>query len=200
MESRFKLNNQHPKLVIDFILQRYGLDLEFEFSIYEDVPGASNEGRRLIRISGKEIDDALVVDMIRNLPPGRELALNSRVRARGNVWHIPMVDLSTSALAQVQKLSAVLSSEIFESMAWFASGRSFHGYGFFLIEENQWVQLMGQLLLVNRPGYPAIVDPRWIGHRLVAGYSSLRWSRNTEKYLHPPVLAAGLSGALLYKS
>ena len=31
-----------------------------------------------------------------------------------------------------------------------------------------------------------IVDSRWIGHRLIGGYSSLRWTNNTGMYRSEP--------------
>lgn len=192
MAHPIKLTEGHPKLVLDFIVQRYGSDLTFEFSQYEDQPGILERNRQVFSLRANEITDDLIETIIQDLPERCELALNSRViRANGNVAHIPMIDFSTAALAQTLKLSTVLSEEIFREIIWFNSGRSFHGYGLTLIDEKQWIELMGKLLLVNRPGYTAIVDPRWIGHRLIAGYSALRWSRNTAKYLHVPKKAAG---------
>jgi hypothetical protein len=182
----------HPKLVLDMIVQRYGIDLLFEFSVYEDRPGLVDDHRDVFRIPAENITDTLIAGMIANLPDRKELALNSRVvQSDGNVAHIPMVDFSTGTLAQARKLTAVLPAELYDKMIWFNSGRSFHGYGPVLIGQSQWVELMGRLLLANRPGYTDIVDPRWVGHRLIAGYSALRWSRNTSKYLHAPKIASG---------
>ncbi len=181
----------HPKLVLEQLGQIYGRDLFFEFSVYQHTRGLVVDRREVFRAHLSEISDAWVLQLLQSLPKGQELALNSRILVAGSeVAHIPMVDFSTQALAQVGKLESYLPQELYSTMIWFDSGRSFHGYSTCLISEAQWREFMGRLLLVNRPGFPSIVDPRWIGHRLIAGYSALRWSRNTSKHLLFPKVAA----------
>jgi len=104
----------------------------------------------------------------------------------GRRLHLVMVDMSTSARAHLEKLRGFLGDNFFQRIAWYASGRSFHGYGESLLEQDEWVQFMGLLLLANQPRLEATVDPRWIGHRLLAGYASLRWTCNTSHYLTLP--------------
>lgn len=82
----------------------------------------------------------------------------------------------------------VLPKLLISKMIWYESGRSFHGYGTTLISNEEWIQLMGRLLLVNQPQQHPIVDSRWIGHRLIAGYSALRWTKNTDDYIQVPKL------------
>jgi hypothetical protein len=46
------------------------------------------------------------------------------------------------------------------------------------------------LLLQNPTNDQQIVDSRWIGHRLLADYSALRWTAHQTQYLAPPRLVA----------
>lgn len=84
----------------------------------------------------------------------------------GRRLHLIMVDMSTSARAHLEKLRAFLGDNVFQRIAWYASGRSFHGYGESFLERDDWVKFMGLLLLANQPRLEPTVDPRWIGHRL----------------------------------
>lgn len=45
---------------------------------------------------------------------------------------------------------------------------------------------MGKLFLATQVGVPPTVDPRWVGHRLIAGYAALRWTKNTPHYVDTP--------------
>ena len=123
-----------------------------------------------------------------------ELALHSNVEVVGNEsLHLVMVDMSTTARAHLEKLRAFLGDNFYQQIAWYSSGRSFHGYGTELLPQQDWYKFMGLLLLANQPHLGATVDPRWIGHRLLAGYAALRWTKNTSHYLGVPSrLSAGL--------
>ncbi|MBP8273206.1 MAG: hypothetical protein KAY59_02190 [Acidobacteria bacterium] len=48
------------------------------------------------------------------------------------------------------------------------------------------VRVAAWSLLQNAPDPNELVDSRWIAHRLVAGYSALRWTGNQEHYLAEP--------------
>lgn len=100
--------------------------------------------------------------------------------------HIPMVDMSTGSVAQLAKLRPFLGEELFQRFKWYKSGRSFHGYGRTLVTSSEWSALMGTLLLANQKGLAPTVDPRWVGHRLIAGYAALRWTKNTPHYINLP--------------
>jgi len=71
-------------------------------------------------------------------------------------------------------------------MEFFSSGRSFHGYSTYLLGPKDWREFNGRLLLVNNNTIGNVIDSRWIGHRMIAGYSSLRWSKNTEIHSQTP--------------
>ena len=94
--------------------------------------------------------------------------------------------MSTGSGAQLEKVRPVLGESVFFDFDWYKSGRSYHGYGRSLLTHNDWIKQMGKLLLVNQIGVPPTVDPRWVGHRLIAGYASLRWTKNTPQYLDYP--------------
>ena len=104
----------------------------------------------------------------------------------GTTAHIPMADMATNAKAPLIKLQTLLEHTGFGGFKWYSSGRSFHGYGDRLLSDSDWIRLMGALLLSNQRGMNPIVDPRWIGHRLLAGYSTLRWTKNTKHYIDYP--------------
>ena len=138
------------------------------------------------------LDFLTVERLMADTPPGTELAMHSDVLLQGGERrHIVMIDMSTAAKAHLEKLRAFIGNNFYQRMTWYESGRSFHGYGEDLLGEREWVQFMGLLLLSNKPRLEPTVDPRWIGHRLLAGYSSLRWTKNTSHYLSLPSLLDG---------
>lgn len=180
---------KHPSLVIQMIIEKYGNDIQFEFSHYIYVPKTINDQRNTFTVSAEELTPIKLNDMCNSAPQGTELALHSKVLFQdGAVMHIPMIDLATKAAGIIGRVIDVLPQELLGSVIWFESGRSYHGYGKVLISKEHWVTLMGRLLLVNQHQLPPVVDPRWIGHRLIAGYSALRWTRNTDYYLQKPEL------------
>lgn len=182
--------NKHPSLVVKEIVKKYGTDLDFEFSHYIYVPQTIKDQRITFKVSAKELTLHKLEELCNTTPPGTELALHSRVIFRDcTIMHIPMIDLATRAAGIIGRVVDVLTPELSDSMLWFESGRSYHGYGTILIAQDDWVKLMGRLLLVNQPQLPPVVDPRWIGHRLISGFSALRWTKNTGHYLQKPELA-----------
>ncbi len=181
---------KHPSLIIQEIVDRYGTELEFEFSYYIYIPRTIEDNRITFTISANELTAKKIEELRTSTPEGMELALNSRVVLRdGTVMHIPMIDLATKATGIIRRVLDVLPSGLSDAMIWFESGRSYHGYGTVLISQEEWTKLMGRFLLVNQPQVPPVVDPRWIGHRLISGYASLRWTKNTGHYLQQPELA-----------
>lgn len=117
-----------------------------------------------------------------------EIGLNSRVQLRGMTCHLPMVDTKGTDTCGIEKFSDFICCECREvlSMSWFASGRSFHGYGSGLLDEVRWRYFMGTLLLFRAEGVALAVDTRWVGHRLRDGFACLRLSWNTAAYEQQP--------------
>ncbi len=158
------------------------------FSYYEYIPQSLIDKRETFSLPTEDfLDHNIIEATLRRTPSDRELAIHSRVDMQsGETRHIPMVDMSTGSVAQLAKLRPFLGEELFHRFKWYKSGRSFHGYGRTLITSNEWAALMGTLLLANQKGHPPTVDPRWVGHRLIAGYASLRWTKNTPHYINLP--------------
>lgn len=179
--------SQHPARFVELLLQRYGFGLTFEFSRYYYRPRSLEDERELIYVPAYEFSPSKIEQLLRALPDGYELALNSRVYTSPNQYaHIAMIDCSARDFGEIRKIATVLPRDFSHTFFWYNSGRSFHGYSSQLLDSRGWVSFMGNLLLVNTPGHPSIVDPRWIGHRLISGYSALRWSWNTVQYMHEP--------------
>ena len=85
------------------------------------------------------------------------------------------------------RLNNFIDKKIFQNMIFFSSGHSFHAYSTKLLTHKEWLSFMGSLLLVNSvDAQNSIIDTRWIGHRIMSGYGSLRWSNNSGKYLQIP--------------
>lgn len=158
-----------------------------ELSYYSYVARTVFDDRQVFSISPAHfVDLDTIEDVFRCCPIEMEVAMHSKlVMMSGEVLHIPMIDMSTGSAAQLHKLEPIIGQKFFD-FTWYKSGRSYHGYGQTLINERTWCAFMGELLLANQIGRPHMVDPRWIGHRLISGYSALRWSRNTQQYLDFP--------------
>ncbi|KAA6129667.1 primase 1D-like protein [Cupriavidus cauae] len=178
----------HPLLVLKQLRQHYGDAVSCTFSVYEYQPQSIDDKRQSFSVKISEVTYAWLESVLAGLPPKVELALHSNVILEGKTLHIPMVDFATRSRAQLPKLKEFLGQKIVDSILWFDSGRSFHGYAATLITEIEWIELMGRLLLANKPNQTPLTDPRWVGHRLIAGYSALRWSCNTRQYIQIPQL------------
>lgn len=183
----------HPLSIVLEIIELYGDDIDFEFSHYTYKRNTIEDTRTTFKVSAKSITEDFLIELCDKAPSGNNLALHSTVYFKnGIIKHIPMIDLATRAVGVIRKILNVLPDELTNKMIWFESGRSFHGYGTYLISPQNWIQLMGRLLLANQPQQHPVVDPRWIGHRLIAGYSALRWTKNTDDYIQIPHLVKNI--------
>lgn len=171
------------------MVEEHGNVLAIPVSYYTYQPRTVEDKRTTWLIPAEEFLDPLrMLRLMEETPSGQELAVHSDFRLiNGARAHLVMVDMSTSSKAHLEKLRAFLGDNLFYKISWYESGRSFHGYGETLLSEIEWVQFMGLLLLANQPKLEPTVDPRWIGHRLLAGYAALRWTKNTHHYLGVPV-------------
>ena len=187
------IQKSHPYWHVRSIVENRPDIASLSFSYYSYHPQTVEDRRMVWNVSSKIFLDADEVEaMITNVPVDHELAFHSNVQLdNGEIRHVVMVDMSTSSKAHLAKLRTFLGDNFFQRIAWYASGRSFHGYGEDLLSNVDWVKFMGLLLLVNQPRLEPTVDPRWIGHRLLAGFSALRWTKNTAHYLLPPSLIGG---------
>jgi hypothetical protein len=178
----------HPYWHVRSIVEKNPQITALWMSYYTYRPQTVTDTRVAWKISAEDfLDSDQINAIISDTPPEQELALHSNVEFGSEEQrHIVMVDMATSSKAHLEKLRVYLGDHFFQQIAWFSSGRSFHGYGEDLLQEPDWVKFMGLLLLANKPRMEATVDPRWIGHRLLAGYAALRWTKNTSYYLVQP--------------
>jgi hypothetical protein len=194
-----RIDSSHPYWHIHELISRQRDVAELWFSYYKYIPQSLDDRRSIVKLTREQfLDERYALALLIGGPPGHELAIHSTVSLiTGDKRHIPMIDMSTSAKAQLEKIRSYIDEGIFGNIYWFSSGRSFHGYGDSLITEADWVKLMGALLLTNQKDMKPTVDPRWIGHRLMAGYSALRWTRNSTYYItSPSELIGNLGGSV----
>ena len=177
----------HPYSFLQGLFQKD--DAIFSFSKYVYLPDSLFDERTILSVSGKELSEGRINQEIGSLRPDQELALHSSVRIGGKKLHIPMIDFSSEKMITGEifdRMSRYLPKALMLSMAVYATGRSFHAYSTTLLSPKEWVEFMGRLLLINPRDQPDIVDSRWVGHRLIGGFGSLRWSNNSGKYLGLP--------------
>lgn len=179
----------HPENLIKWVAKNNNKIKTFKFSFYKYQKNTIEDNRVFIELSRDDLLNNRLLELKRSIPKNHEIAFHSTLEMKdGSICHLPLFDMATSSRATLEVLKKFIPTEIFNNSFWFDSGRSFHGYSIYPISHNDWVKLMGLLLLVNQKDMKPIVDPRWIGHRLIAGYSALRWTRNTEDYLKLPTL------------
>ncbi|WP_449106146.1 primase 1D-like protein [Pseudomonas mohnii] len=184
-----KLDSKHPSELIKELASRLADDFLFELSIYEYQPQSILDTRQTIKIKAGEFTQTLIEKKIEALAPNKELAFHSIVRHNKKKYHIPMIDFKppeNSVRNSIDSLQKVIPKKIFNELVFYNSGRSCHAYSVKLISNSEWIDFMGRLLLVSHPDEEQIIDTRWIGHRLMSGFSSLRWSANTKNYLALP--------------
>lgn len=164
-------------------------DTLFSLSKYVYTPDSLFDEREYLMIPGEVFSESRINEEIASLRSDQELALHSTVRIKGKTFHIPMIDFSIEESVGddvFDRMSRYLPKSLMLNMAVYASGRAFHAYSTTLLGPKDWFDFMGRLLLVNPRGQPDVVDARWIGHRLIGGFGSLRWSNNSGQYLGLP--------------
>jgi len=116
-----------------------------------------------------------------------DIAFDSLVKLRGKAGierHFALLDFQTTDAERVEQACKLLVAERRRPRAALVhSGRSYHLYMGELLSYAEWVTFMGRILLLNGRDEPPTVDARWVGHRLMAGYSALRWSAKGRPYL-----------------
>lgn len=175
----------HPISLIQPWLQSADEDWLATLSRYQYFPQQIEDRREIITVKLGVLTPNWLNDQLCSLPEGCELALHSVLRQGRRELHIPMVDFSAASI-EPELVVDWAYRYLGITLKLFDSGRSFHGYGTELITRSKWIKLMGLLLLSNMPKEPPLVDARWVGHRLLAGYSALRWSYNSSNYLRIP--------------
>ena len=186
--------DNHPFFTVynDFLMKKKK-SLEkytFHFSKYIYIPDSIDDKRKHFTIKGNEFTKERIESEIASLNKGEELAFHSTIEISEKTYHFPFIDFSISIDdwnfdRDFIRLKRTIPKA--HEIILFNSGRSLHGYSLKLLTQKEWIDFMGRLLLVDLPNTSyKIIDSRWIGHRLMGRYSSLRWSNNSGKYLTEP--------------
>lgn len=186
---------EHPLGFLHRLEGEFGTDLSVEFSRYFYRPQSLFDERFVFQCSIQDVGLKWMEQQVAELPAEWELALNSRVlNARGRAAHIGMIDfVGRPDVSLIQnRVRDFVGAKQAARLVLYDSGRSIHGYILELMSPGNWTRFLGRLLLMNVPGEPVLVDTRWIGHRLIAGYAALRWSANSSHHSEVPALIAGL--------
>jgi len=182
--------SKHP---IHQIIQlvRHMENATLHFSEYSYLPQELLDERKIFQVKAAALSEEWFEEQIKNLPDNTELAFHSLIVAERKSLHLPMIDFCSpiSEFLQAKNtVSKLLPSHINSSLKFYSSGRSIHAYGSTLLRPIDWRNFMGRLLLANYPDKKPTVDARWIGHRMIAGYATLRLSCNSSTYLEYPEL------------
>ena len=194
----------HPALLLEKFCRRHSEIERLELSVYSYRPQTIEDERRTFRINAQDLRSRFQIEQS-SLDHDQEIAFHSRVWVRRGwtqrLYHIPMIDFGSDIndqdINRLVELSDDFGCDEFEI---FNSGRSFHFYGLTLLTQRQWTRFMGRILLLNIPGASNLVDTRWVGHRLMAGYSALRWTKNTAHYKQRPQLDRTRYGSTIYRN
>jgi hypothetical protein len=174
--------HDHPFFFLEPLFAREGAI--FHFSRYVYTPDSLFDERDLFEVGGTDLSVEWLEDQFKALNPDQELAIHSKVIVDNHTFHVPMLDFATDQIGaeQLQRVKMFLPNRVFATSAFYHSGRSFHAYSTTLLGPKDWHAFLGRALLINARDNRQIVDARWIGHRLIAGYCSLRFSNNSGQY------------------
>lgn len=184
--------NRHPIIWISSIVQNYvsnGImtrDAFLSFSKYRYIQRSYHDLRTKYNVNQNNLDTEFLLSALMDLDDGEDLAFQSDIYDCGGRYHIPLIDFSVKDIRFLENPLREFSAYWNMGFFLFNSGRSFHAYGNRIIDHQEWGRFMGSLLLINNPGGARIIDDRWIGHRIMAGYSALRWSKNSNQYKRYP--------------
>jgi hypothetical protein len=173
---------EHPFFFLEPLFGKEGA--VFHFSRYVYTPDSLFDGREALEVPGADVTVDWLEEQFRALKPDQELAIHSKVLVEGRTLHIPMLDFSTDCIGpeQLHRVRAFMPERVFSTSAFYHSGRSFHAYSNHLLGPKEWYAFLGRALLINPRDDRQIIDTRWVGHRLIAGYCSLRFSNNSGQY------------------
>lgn len=144
------------------------------------------EKEEKIWLQRKEITSEHLSQIIKRLGQKRVLAVTSNLKLSNTKkkFHIPMMDFSCEVSSGALKRIQEFLRKIKQRGVVLYSGRSYHYYGSELLSERDWLVFLGNCLLFS--GY---ADSRYVGHRLIDGYTSLRISKGKIRPKVPKVVA-----------
>ena len=118
----------------------------------------------------------LKLERLETLPSDEVWSLTSKVLCLDKIdRHIPMMNYHPEdvSLEDIIKSTKIISGE--REGVILSSGRFFHYYGNFLLDQGEWKKFMIDFLMST-----ILVSPRYIGHRLIKGYCTLRLTTDKE--------------------
>ena len=199
--QRVKLN-RHPIFWVRQVIDTYSTSLiRLNLSRYRYEPQSFKDDRQEFSMSALDLNEINLLTELVNLDSDYELAFHSKLYLNSEILHFPMIDFGSKG---AEPSASVMLKELcnYWGMGFniFSSGRSYHAYGNKLLNHEQWLQFMGSLLLLNKPSGYKLIDERWVGHRIMGGYSALRWSKNTSHYKKFPTHCGFVSGTQFFVS
>lgn len=172
----------HPIDFIESILATDSRIKQVQLSVYRYHPQSLDDDRDPTRcVPTAKLREAYE-GLVAELKDQEDIAFHSMVKMDDDTErHFGLLDFQAGTteteFAVVRQASEMLIQQYRPpKTALVHSGRSFHLYLGTLFSQTEWVSFMGRVLLLNLRDQPPTVDPRWIGHRLMAGYGALRWS------------------------
>lgn len=178
--------SSHPLSFVRELRAKFGSDVVLGFSRYTYIPRNRRDVRERFSLPIDLVTEQWLHHQLLTLGPEQELALESRAKVGRTIRQVPMLDFRGMTKGQLTAIMEVFPLEYSKGLHVYFSGRSYHAYFVHLLTSREWVKFMGSALLCNTPHDPSVVDQRWVGHRLIGGYSALRWSCNTSHYKSLP--------------
>lgn len=154
----------------------------FDKLLYHNPP----ESEKKFWLRRKKITLDGLKKIIEGLSEKQVLAVTSKVKLQNteSILHIPMIDfkcdVSPANLERVQEFLKKIGQEGIILL----SGKSYHYYGIELLSNREWLTFLGKCLL-----FRDFVDSRFVGHRLIDGYTALRISKERTRPELPKVIS-----------
>ena len=174
-------------------IERYLRDLgvhEASICVYSYRAKSRHSDQQIISCSVDRLIETFEM-LLKQSSVRREIAIDSRcvLNDGTTMRHLPMLDWrgrNPPSTAKLRELALAVGAEEF---ALFDSGRSFHIYFKALLDESQFKKFLTQAVLIENRDSTSGVDYRWVAHRLMDGFATLRWSAVTRRHRREPRLA-----------
>lgn len=160
----------HPVKLISSYFDHCKLAAVCYLSSYTYVPSLVRDQRENLAVPYTALE-GLLERMDSTLRRRNDLAFHSTFKstiASSEAYrHLPLVDLAGEWTENAaNRLSRVLRDFNCQNAAVYASGRSYHLYGFHQLNDREWRWFMARLLMVNDPIEDEVVDAAVIGRYL----------------------------------
>jgi len=177
--------NEHPIEFTESLLKAHTRICGVQISVYRYHPESLWDDRTTYNISVNHLRSRYE-SLLSRIKDDEDIAFDSVVTMTNGRTkkHFGLVDFNTSLRERAEEASDLLVREYNAPQAALAfSGRSYHLYLGILLSHVAWVRFMGRVLLLNLRSQPPVIDSRWVGHRLIGGCASLRWSAKGRPHL-----------------